>query len=881
MMNRLDRVKITKRIDWIEYGVMSPKQITKQSVVKVITPEIYDKYGFPVEGGLMDLRMGVLEPGLVCKTDNMGYKDSEGHFGHLELARPILNVNFIDEIANTLQCTCQECSRIMIPDEQIQPKVEEFRQYRKLHGIDKFVKHYAKFKSQVKKIKTCPHCGAKQEEIKLDKSSVFVFTQGEKKRLLTTEIRFRFENIIEEDLEVLNLHNMRPEWMLMTVMPIPPVSMRSTITLQTGQRSEDDLTHKLTDIVRTNQRLHEHLLVGVPEAIIEDVWDLLQYHISTYMDNTITGLPPARHRNGDTLKSIAERIKGKKGIIRNNLMGKRVNYSARTVISPDPRLRLNQIGVPVQIAQKLTIPEPVTEENIEYLKGFVKNGSEGYPGANYLITKTGARKSISKEIMEVLLEEIEPGYIVERHMIDGDNVVFNRQPSLHKLSMMGHVAKILPIKTFAINPGVCMPYNADFDGDEMNMHMPQTLEARHEIEQLMDVKHQLISPASGEAVIGCVQDSIAGLYVLTQDDFKLSKQDAVELLFASGFKDYEKIKFSKEVSGKEIFSTILPTTMSFIGSSKRGDVIIEEGQLVEGVIDKKTIGDGGGTLLRHLHNNYGPDETLKAVGYMFNLGIQTLKKQGLTVSMGDFDIPQEIPQEVEKINNRVYAEINEIITQYNEGTLERLTGMDLKKSREIYILQKLNSIRDESMRVVEQHLPRDSGIAIMADSGAKGNALSTIQMHAGVGQQSLRGQRISRGFNNRTLSTFKPFDASPAARGYISSPLRKGLLPHEVFFGNITGRDGLMDTALRTPKTGYLYRRMASAMQDLVVGKDLSVHDENGTIVQFKYGDDAIDVSKTTAGHFDVGAIVKNTLYSYKKTPVSKNKTTKAKEVQA
>ncbi|MFT4244225.1 MAG: DNA-directed RNA polymerase subunit A' [Candidatus Woesearchaeota archaeon] len=872
-MNRLDRVKITKRIDWIQYGIYSPKEIVKQSVVKVITPEIYDKYGFPVEGGLMDLRMGVLEPGLVCKTDSMGFKDSEGHFGHLELARPILNVNFIDEISNTLQCTCQECSRILLPDEQIPQKEQEFREYRKLYGIDKFVKYYAKFASQIKKIKTCPHCGAKQEQIKLDKSSVFVFTQGEKKRLLTTEIRFRFENIVDSDLEVLNLHHVRPEWMLMTVMPIPPVSMRSTITLQTGQRSEDDLTHKLTDIVRTNQRLHEHLLVGVPEAIIEDVWDLLQYHISTYMDNTISGLPPARHRNGDTLKSIAERIKGKKGIIRNNLMGKRVNYSARTVISPDPRLKLNEIGVPVQIAKKLTIPEPVNELNIEYLKEFVKKGPEGYPGANYLITKTGARKSISKEILEILLEEMEPGYIVERHLIDGDNVVFNRQPSLHKLSMMGHVAKVLPIKTFAINPGVCKPYNADFDGDEMNMHMPQTLEARQEIEQLMDVKHQLISPASGEAVIGCVQDSIAGLYVLTQDDFKLSKEEAVELLFSIRYKEYSRLKFDKEVSGKEIFSVILPEDISFLGSSQYGDVIIEDGKLIEGVIDKKTIGDGGGTLLRQLHNNYGPNETLKAVGYMFNLGIQVLKKQGLTVSMGDFDIPEQIPKEVEKINARIYAEIDKIIEQYENGTLQRLTGLTLKQSREIYILQKLNSIRDESMKVVKEHLPRDSGIAIMADSGAKGNALSTIQMHAGVGQQSLRGQRISRGYNNRTLSCFKAYDASPGARGYISSALRIGLKPHEVFFGNITGRDGLMDTALRTPKTGYLYRRMASAMQDLIVKTDLSVQDENGTIVQFKYGDDAIDVSKTTAGKFDVKAIIKNTLYQ-------KNQVKKSKEVK-
>ncbi len=384
------KINVTKRIDDISFGVSSPKDILKQSVVKVITPEIYDKYGFPVEGGLMDMRMGVIEPGLSCKTCGQSYKNCEGHFGNLELARPVLNVNFIDEILLVLNLTCQDCHRVLISEDKIESTVSELAKAKEELGVEKYVKYYSKFVSNLKKTKVCPHCECEQEPIKLDKSSVFVFTQGEKKRLLTTEIRFRFENIPDSDLPILNLYNSRPEWLLLTVMPIPPVSMRSTITLQSGQRSEDDLTHKLTDIVRTNQRLHEHLLVGVPEAIIEDVWDLLQYHISTFMDNTVAGLPPARHRNGDTLKSVAERIKGKKGIIRNNLIGKRVNYSARTVISPDPRLKLNEVGVPIQIATKLTVPENVTENNIEYLKELLKNGPENYPGANYLVTKNGS-----------------------------------------------------------------------------------------------------------------------------------------------------------------------------------------------------------------------------------------------------------------------------------------------------------------------------------------------------------------------------------------------------------------------------------------------------------------------------------------------------------
>ena len=850
---------ITKRINKIKYSVYSPKDVIKQSIVKVITPEIYDKYGFPVEGGLMDLRMGVIEPGLNCKTCGRNYKDCEGHFGHLELARPILNISFIDEISYTLKSTCQECFRVLYPQDKIEEKIQEFVELREKLGVDKYLKAFSKFISTINKIKTCPHCEAKQEDVKLDKSSVFVFTQGDKKRLLTTEIRFRFENIPESDLTLLNLHNIRPEWLLLTVLTIPPVSMRSTITLQSGQRSEDDLTHKLTDVIRTNQRLHEHLLVGVPEAIIEDVWDLLQYHVSTYMDNTQPGLPPARHRNGEPLKSIAERIKGKKGIIRNNLIGKRVNYSARTVISPDPRLKLNEVGVPIQIARKLTVPEPVTAANIEFLRELVKNGPLNYPGANYLRTKTGSKKHITPEIVDVLLDEIEEGYVIERHLIDGDSVIFNRQPSLHKLSMMGHIVKVLPIKTFAINPGVCKPYNADFDGDEMNLHAAQTLEARQEVERLMDVKHQLISPASGDTVIGCSEDAVTGLFMLTKY-LSYSKEDAVELLFSIGFKDLDKIKFGNKVTGAEIFSVILPEGLDFSGESKSGEVVIKNGKLISGIIDKKTIGDGGGTLLRHLHKNYGSDLLLDTVSYIFNLGIQVLKKQGFTISMGDFDISQNVEKEVESINKKVFNKIDKVIKEFKEGKLERLTGLSLEATLEIKILQLLNSIRDDAMKLVQTELDKKLGTMLMADSGAMGKVLSIVQMHTGVGQQSFRGGRLSKGYDNRTLSCFKKNDISPEAKGYIKSSLKEGLKPHEVFFGCITGRDGLMDTALRTPKTGYLYRRMASAMLDLIVKEDMSVRNEDGTIVQFKYGDDGIDVAKTVGGKFDIKAIVENTL---------------------
>ena len=860
----IHKEQITQRLKSIRFGVLSPKEILKQSVVKIITPELYDKYGFPVEGGLMDSRMGVIEPGIRCKTCGQNFKNCEGHFGYLELARPILNILYIDTIYNVLRCISWESSKLLISDEKRDKYSSYLRKIREQKGVDEYKKAQSKIMAEIIKTKVCPHTNEKQEDIKLDKSSVFVFTRGDKKRLLTTDIRFKFENILDEDLEILGLINIRPEWLIITQLPIPPVSMRSTITLRSGQRSEDDLTHKLTDVVRTNQRLHEHLLVGVPEPIIEDVWDLLQYHVSTYFDNTIPGLPPARHRGGDTIKSIVERIKGKKGIIRNNLIGKRVNYSARTVISPDPKLNLNEVGVPFEIARRLTVPEKVTNENIKFLKELVKNGPINYPGANYLKTKTGAKKRISKEVIDVLLEEIEPGYEIHRHLLDGDSIIFNRQPSLHKLSMMGHVVKVLPVKTFAINPGVCEPYNADFDGDEMNFHISQTIEGRQEVERLMDVKHQLISPASGKTVIGCIQDSVTGLYALTHKNKTYSKEDAYEILFSIGFENIEKIDFKDKVLGREIFSCILPDDLNFIGSSKTDEVVIENGKLLKGTIDKKTIGSGGGTLLRHLHKHYGAEMTLDIVRYISNLGIQVLKREGLTISMKDFVLNNEVEKKITQINKEVFKEIDKLVEKYETSKLPRQTGLSLEATFEIEILKLLNEVRNKGLVLVEKEIDKDSGIMTMNEAGTA-KVLSIVQMHTGVGQQSLRGERIKRGFTDRTLSYFKKKDISPESRGYIKSPLKNGMNPFETFFGGITGRDGLTDTALRTPKTGYLYRRMAASMLDLITHNDKSVRSEDGTIIQFKYGEDGVDVSKSFNGEFDVKGIIENTLRGKKK----------------
>ena len=440
----------------------------------------------------------------------------------------------------------------------------------------------------------------------------------------------------------------RPEWMILTLLPVPPVTTRPSITLETGERSEDDLTHKLSDIIRINQRLFENINAGAPEIIIEDLWDLLQYHITTYFDNEVAQLPPARHRSGQPLKTLTERIKSKEGRFRHNLAGKRVNYAARTVISPDTKIRLNEVGVPKIIATELTIPERVTEFNIERLKKFVQRGPTEYPGANYIIRPDGIKKKITNETKEQLLEELQPGYSVERHIMDGDIAVFNRQPSLHRMSIMCHKIKVLPGRSFRLNPIVCAPYNADFDGDEMNLHIPQTEEARAEAEVLMKVQSHIITPKNGLNVVGCIDDSVTGNYLLTKDS-KLNKKDAIQILFSLGIDDPKLKDLPNNVDGKRVFSFLLPNDFNFVGRSKSADktkdefdVVIRKGNLISGVIDKATIGGENGWLIRSLYSQYKEDKGTEILEKIFRLGIEVLLRKGFTTAISDTDLPEDI-----------------------------------------------------------------------------------------------------------------------------------------------------------------------------------------------------------------------------------------------
>ncbi|MBS7638280.1 DNA-directed RNA polymerase subunit A'/A'', partial [Candidatus Bathyarchaeota archaeon] len=424
-----------KALNAIRFGILSPDEIRRLSVVEIQTPETYDEDGAPISGGLMDGRLGTLEPRQRCRTCGNTSLNCPGHFGHIELAVPVIHVEFAKYIHRLLLATCRGCGRILLPDDEIAELREKLEEERSLFGkvSEEIILEVLRRAKKYKRGRQCPHCGARQKNVKFLKPTTFYEVEGEEEegeeeevapegvsqRLTPSMIREWLERIKDEDLPLLGFDPSiaRPEWMVLQVLPVPPVDVRPSIILESGIRAEDDLTHKLVDIIRINQRLRENIEAGAPTLIIEDLSELLQYHVTTYFDNEVSGIPPARHRSGRPLKSLAQRLKGKEGRFRGNLSGKRVDYSARTVISPDPNLDINEVGVPVHIATRLTVPETVTERNIEEMRRLIINGPYKHPGALYIIRPDGKRVRLEFVTdREKVAAAIEPGFIVERHL---------------------------------------------------------------------------------------------------------------------------------------------------------------------------------------------------------------------------------------------------------------------------------------------------------------------------------------------------------------------------------------------------------------------------------------------------------------------------------
>ncbi|MFQ5920615.1 MAG: DNA-directed RNA polymerase subunit A', partial [Nitrososphaerales archaeon] len=805
-----------KIIGGIKFSVWSPTEIRKYSVAEITAPETYDEDGMPVQGGLMDNRLGTLEPGQKCATCGNTSAKCPGHFGHIELAEPVLHIAFVDDIHKLLLIICRSCNRIKLPQEEL----DEYRARltsRQAYAVIASEKVRAEIIEKTKKLKMCTHCGKEQYDIIFTKPTMFIEkTDIGENRLLPITIRERLSQILDDDLILLNFDpkTARPEWFILQVLPVPPVTVRPSIILETGIRSEDDLTHKSVDIIRVNQRLKESKEAGTPPLIVQDLVDLLQYHVTTYFDNEVSGIPQAHHRSGRPLKTLTQRLKGKEGRFRGSLSGKRVDFASRTVISPDPSLDISEVGVPVDVAKRLTIPETVSGWNIERLKKLIVNGPNNYPGANYIIRPDGVKIRLDYVTdRQPVADSLAPNYIVERHLSEGDVVMFNRQPSLHRISIMAHFVRVLPYRTFRLHPAVCPPYNADFDGDEMNLHVPQGHEARAEARLLMQVHDQLISPRYGGPIIGGIRDFITAAYLLTRDDTFLTKDEFANFALLGGYrgsmpkpaKSREGVKY---YSGKQLLSLFFPDdfnyaiTSKWLKASKTGktmDVVIKNGELLSGVIDKASIGaEQPDSVLHRIAKDYGTGSARTFLNSVLTMLKTFITQHGFSYGYDDLLLPKEARKEITDLIQDAYDKVHDLIKQHKEGKLALTRGLSAEEVLELQIVKELARARDKAGRAADRLFPLENPGVIMASTGARGSTLNIGQMTAALGQQSIRGKRIEKGYQSRALTHFPAHETNPDARGFVKSNYRDGLNALEFFFHAMGGREGLVDTAVRT-----------------------------------------------------------------------------------
>ena len=876
-----------KNVTGVQFSISSPDEIRNHSVVEVTKFETYEK-DVPVIKGLFDIRMGVTDRDVVCSTCNQKNTCCPGHFGHIELARPVYNYHFIQTVLKVLKCCCYKCSKLLIDRESEVSKLL----YRKSNKV-----RWTEVYNLCSKIKTCGQetvdgCGAVQpKNYKLD-GILGIFAHWEEtKELLNVEtVQNIFERISDEDSHFMGFNEnwCRPEWLLCSVLPVPPPSVRPSVKQDNSQRMDDDLTHKLSDIIKANNSLRHKIQSGTKQDIIQDLTNSLQYHVATLVDNELPGISQATHRSGRPLKSLRQRLKGKEGRIRNNLMGKRVDFSARSVITPDPNLELDQLGVPLKIASNLTIPETVNKFNLERLTHLVQNGPNKWPGAKTILKRDGNLKiTIQHSSRDNLSLSI--GDVVNRHLMDGDFVLFNRQPSLHKMSMMGHRVKVMKGNTFRLNVSVTPPYNADFDGDEMNMHVPQSLSSMIELVNIAGVTHQIISPRENKPIITIVQDTLLGIYKLTASEL-LKHKKGTKLTYANNTNLYDTSGDHNEVyvpsavftrkqvmnllcnlstfrgtipepeivlegtmemwTGKQILSFIIPEEINLTQYNSSYDnepveikhlVKVVEGVIQQGTFDKGLFTKTSSGLIHTINNDLGPQRVKDFIDDLQKIVSYFLLIEGFSVGISDMIAPQETNDKIQETIEAKKQSIALVMQDLHLDIFENLSGQTNKQFFESKVNSLLNETLKDTGKIGLSTLEEKNRVTAMINSGSKGKPTNIAQIVACLGQQNVDGGRIPDGFTDRTLPHYYKYDDSSEARGFVENSFISGQTPQEYFFHAMGGREGLIDTAVKTSQTGYIQRKLVKAMEDLKVHYDSSVRGGSGEIVQFVYGDDAMD----------------------------------------
>ncbi|GAB7347551.1 hypothetical protein MBLNU459_g4442t1 [Dothideomycetes sp. NU459] len=641
-------------------------------------------------------------------------------------------------------------------------------------------------------------------------------------------------------------------------------------------------------------------------ADFQDAWVRLQDAVNSLLDrdrNPVQGGAGKRNEDG-----IKQRLEKKEGLFRKNMMGKRVNFAARTVISPDPNIETNEIGVPPVFAIKLTYPEPVNDHNFSELRQAVINGPFVWPGAVAIENENGQVINLqvkNKEERTALANQLQApsstnfsgvkSKKVHRHLNNGDIVIMNRQPTLHKPSMMCHRARVLPgEKTLRMHYANCNTYNADFDGDEMNMHFPQNESARAEAVGIADTDHQYLSGTAGKPLRGLIQDHISmGVWITNRDTF-FNREDYQELLYAALRPEHNHtssgtvqtvppavMKPRPLWTGKQVVSTVMKnitpsthpglclTSKSTTPTTQWGDkseeqtIIFKDGDLLCGILDKAQIGPSGGGVVNAVYEAYGHTVAGKLLSVLGRLLTKMLHMRAFSCGVEDLILTQQgedgrrdALKQADTIGLEVAAKYVSLQTEKpdtNDPELrKRLEDVLREENKQAGLDSVMNSNTSKvSSLVTKTCLPvglvkpfPKNQMQAMTASGAKGSGVNANQISCNLGQQVLEGRRVPLMVSGKTLPCFKPFETSVRAGGYIVDRFLTGVRPQEYYFHAMAGREGLIDTAVKTSRSGYLQRCLIKGMEGLKAEYDTSVRDADGSIVQFLYGEDGLDVAK-------------------------------------
>ncbi|XP_047127085.1 DNA-directed RNA polymerase III subunit RPC1 isoform X1 [Hydra vulgaris] len=897
---------VGKTIGSISFGLFSADQIQQLSTVQCVTKTLYsqDAARTPVPYGVLDKKLGISGKDKVCDTCGKTLVDCVGHYGYIDLELPVFHIGYFRSTIVILQQICKNCSRILLNEEDRTTYIKALRRPG-LTSLQRKTLH-KKIIMKCKKVTTCFYCNDRNGNVKklgmmkilhekykttrkVDDGIITDFKNSfneaivynkeldgitSKMNLVLNPLKVFhiFQNITDEDCYLLGMvpASGRPEDLIITRVPVPPACIRPSVIseLQAGS-NEDDLTMKLTEMIFLNDVIRKHRSTGAKVQIIMEDWDFLQLQCALYINGEMSGIPMNMQPKKAT-RGFVQRLNGKQGRFRGNLSGKRVDFSGRTVISPDPNLRIDQVAVPIHVAKVLTFPEPVNKFNIKLMKELVKNGADIHPGANFVISKnTGIKRYLKYGNRALVANELRYGDIVERHLMDNDVVLFNRQPSLHRLSIMAHYATVRPHRTFRFNECVCTPYNADFDGDEMNLHLPQTEEAKAEALTLMGTKSNLITPRNGEPLIAATQDFITGGYLITQKDIFLNRFQFCQLtsMILAGKDVNIKIDIPPPVilkpvelwTGKQVISVMLrPNNLSstLVNLRTKGKnyskdeelcvndsyVVLHNSDLLAGTLDKNIIGSGSkDTIFYVLLRDFGEQAAADAMWRLARITPWFLMNFGFSIGIGDVTPGQSLITAKETLLKAGYNKCDKFIEEYNNGMLQTQPGCSPEETLEAIILRELSVIREHCGKACLQELHRSNSPLIMALSGSKGSFINISQMIACVGQQAISGHRTPDGFEGRSLPHFKKHSKIPAAKGFVGNSFFSGMTPTEFFFHTMAGREGLVDTAVKTAETGYMQRRLVKSLEDLSLQYDYTVRSSMNDVVQFTYGEDGLD----------------------------------------